>query len=362
LNFLTSDLLKLNKLESEIFRELFDSNRVTFFWDGIDEISPLYKDFMLDLTSIIKKTSNNFQLISTRPQFSKDFREKFYVKAHKLIPLGKSSRFEFLTKSIALNFDKNVKKIWDEISKVSEGNFDIFSNVKNSSQFYQENEIIFTLVEKAQNYLDALEKNKQEKNSITNPLLLRMLSEILCDENFVEFSSLNFYSIYDTFIDKKLEIVREKGPTIGKGVDEILKSAKVNLMQVHQAFALKLIFEDFLEDPLSKIKFNISELQILREISKLSGEKISSFGILDAKSSSDFTFVHQTFAEFLVARFLIDNFEDFDLTDRQSDSDFKIYLLNSVLFTEKFENVKKFLLDFAEIKDEFYRTYEFNWF
>jgi hypothetical protein len=120
LNFFTSDLLNLNKLESEIFKELFGLNRVIFFWDGIDEISPLYKNFMLDLTSTVKKTSNNFQFISTRPQFSKDFREKFNVKAHKLMPLEKSSSTEYLYKIIAgEKFYKNVDEFWKKFQNTS---------------------------------------------------------------------------------------------------------------------------------------------------------------------------------------------------------------------------------------------------
>jgi hypothetical protein len=358
LNFLMKNLMNLNKLESEIFRELFNLSRVTFLWDGIDEISPLYKDFMLDLTSIIKKTSNNFQFISTRPQFSKDFREKFNVKAHKLIPLGKSSRFEFLTKSIAPSFNKSIEEFWKKVLKISGGNFDNFLLMKYSSNFYQENSKLFSLIEKAETILDSLAKSEQTENSITNPLLLRMLSEILSDEEFDENSNLDFYSIYDIFIDKKLELTRQKGENVGKNIDKVLKSSKVNLMQVYQAFALKHIFEDFLEDPLQAKKFKISELQIMKEISKLNGSLISRFGILDANSELDFTFVHQTFAEFLVVKFLIDNFEDFNATEPKKDSDLKIYLLNSVLFTEKFEIVKKFLLDFAKEKDEDLKFFE----
>jgi hypothetical protein len=350
LNFLTSNLLNLNKFESEIFRELYGSNRVTFLWDGIDEISPLYKDFMLKLTSTIKSSSKNFQFISTRPQFSKDFREKLKVKAHKLIPLGKSSRFEFLIKEIAVNFNKSSEEFWEKVLKVSQGNFDNFLSMKNSSKFYEENLKLFSLIEKAQKILDSLDKSE---NLITNPLLLRMISEILSDENLDENSDLNFYNIYETFIDKKLEIVHKKGKIAEKEIDKVVKKG-LGVMQVHQAFAIKQIFQAFQKEA----NFSILNLEIMKTIKKLSSFEISRLGILNVNFESDFTFVHQTFAEFLVARFLIDNFEDFDFKNEATDSDLKIYLLNLVLFSRKFEFTKNILLSFAKIQNETPKFFE----
>jgi hypothetical protein len=352
--FITKELLNLNQIESEIFKEQFASDRVTFLWDGIDEVAPLYKDFMLDLTSTIQSSSNNFQFISTRPQFSKDFRNKFNVKAHKLIPLGKFSRFEFLTKSIAPHFNKSSGQFWNEILNVSQGNFE--NLLKNSSEFYETNEKLFSLIKKAQTILDSLDKSKEEEHLITNPLLLRMITEILGDEKYDENFNFNFYQIYEIFVHKKLEIGRKKSDDIAKELEKVYSG--VGFMKVHQAFALKHIFEDSLEDPLQARKFNTSDLKIMKSILKLSEEKISRFGILDVKSESDFTFVHQTLAEFLVARFFIDKFQDFDAKYRESDSDLKIFWLNSVLFTEKFKLVKKFLFDFAEIKDENFKSFE----
>jgi hypothetical protein len=119
-------------------------------------------------------------------------------------------------------------------------------------------------------------------------------------------------------------------------------------MQVHQAYAIKQIFQDFQQ----KANFSIFNLEIMNYINKLSSFEISRLGILNVNSESDFTFVHQTFAEFFVARFLIENFEHFDFENKKSDSDLKIYLLNLVLFSRRFEFSKNILLSYAKIKNE----------
>jgi hypothetical protein len=363
LKFLTSNILHLNKLEGEIFLEYFNSGRITFLWDGFDEISPLYKDPMLKLISAVKSSSGCLQFISTRPQFSKDLRERLNVPAYKLMQIGKLSRFEFMTKMIAGNFDKNPSEYWDTFISFLNGSLNTFMLMKDSTnssalKFYQENENIFLLLEKSQKVIESIEKSDRNEKLITNPLLLRMISEILGDEDshFDENVTFNFFSIYDAFVDKKLEITREKGKTVDKDVDNILKKSTVNLMQVHQAYALKQIFSYYLK--VNGANFTTSDLQIMKSISKLSSSETSRLGILDVRSETDFTFVHQTFAEFLVARFLIDIFEDFDLTNSESDSHIKIYLLNSVLYSGKLQLVRNFVVNYAVIENETPKFFE----
>ena len=101
LKFLGVNLLKLENFELKVFEDRFKSDEVIFLWDGIDEIAPLYKDLMLSLTSKVHKLTENFQFVSTRPQYSRDFQENFDIKAYKLIPLGKSERHEFFITFLA---------------------------------------------------------------------------------------------------------------------------------------------------------------------------------------------------------------------------------------------------------------------
>jgi hypothetical protein len=119
-------------------------------------------------------------------------------------------------------------------------------------------------------------------------------------------------------------------------------------MQVHQAYAIKLLFENEFRYK----QYNISNLNIMTSIRKITSPQISRFGILEVISENDFAFVHRTFAEFLVVRFLIDNFEAFDLTKPETDSDLKIYMLNSVFSCEHFFNTKEDLLNYLKIKNE----------
>jgi hypothetical protein len=362
-NFLTSNLLDLNEIEREVFNELYSESRTIFLWDGIDEIAPLYKDFMLNLTSTIKLSSECIQFISTRPQFASDFRERFNIKSHKLMPIGEGEKFEFVTKTIAIEkFALNPENVWKNLKNFNNNKlkkFKINEISKNNPAFYNENKKLFKNLEKGQKVIESIERSE---DLITNPLLLVMISEILVDDDFDVNTILSLYSIYDFFIEKKLEIVQSKEGSIRNVVAKVLKSSSVNVMQIHQSYALQLIFRKK-EKKLQSEEDNDDEsfaldLQIMESIEKLSELQISRFGILNVNLGY-FSFAHRTFAEFLVARYLIDNFENFSLIKPEEDSDLKIYMLNLVLFSGNFEFVKKMIFSYAKIENETTMFFEF---
>lgn len=324
--FLSSDLMNLNTIESQIFTELLNKNRVVFFWDGIDELSTSHKDFILN--SLIQHLSNCSQFISTRPQYSKEISVIFGNKTHKLIPFGRHERVKFLTKSIKFQI---LKKPIESL------NLTISQKITLS-------------INKAETILNSFEGSNSKDRFLSNPLMLRMISEIAIDENYFGMSNLNLYSIFDTFIDKKLEIFHLKGQQSWSDVKKILKSSSLNVMLVHQASALKYMLQSYF---LVGSVYNISNLEIMKQISTLTNDQVSRYGILNVDSENYFKFTHQSFAEFLVARFFVDNIDKIDSSEcSKKDTGLKLTLFDSILHDKRFVEINHFLLDFNGITSQ----------
>lgn len=67
----------MNEFESEVFQHLFSQNRVAFFLDGFDEISPKLNKFAKKLVKATKALTKNLILISTRPSLTKELSDSF---------------------------------------------------------------------------------------------------------------------------------------------------------------------------------------------------------------------------------------------------------------------------------------------
>lgn len=363
-NFVANNLLNLNNFEREVFKELFTSGNAIFLFDGVDEISPLYKDFMIDLTANMK----NFQFVSTRPQYSQDFRKKLNIKAHKLIPFSKFDRFKFLVKITADKFLKiDEEKVFELMKPFYK---------ENSTFFNSQTEFHLTISEKlkinqtiVQDYFFKISKGLEifevtgkgddtwfKDRSVSNPLLISMISELASEENFkVENSTFNSFDLYGIFIDKKFGIVRGKGEILGKEYDKIAQRRQFAILDVHQAFALKLLADNFqirsirlFMEVLAQNNLAISDLRIMKSFKKFTNEEISIFGILQVNSEFDYDFAHRTFAEFFAAQFVIDNIDDTEFDSK----DGKMILILAQHFlidgANIFPVVKSFLLKYIE--------------
>lgn len=76
-------IFKFNKFDAEIFSKLFERGDVVILWDGFDEISPKYSDFVLEM---IGDDLKNIHWISTRPVSERlitdyfDYKVKYELK------------------------------------------------------------------------------------------------------------------------------------------------------------------------------------------------------------------------------------------------------------------------------------------
>ncbi|KAG5666458.1 hypothetical protein PVAND_014485 [Polypedilum vanderplanki] len=316
------EILSINeKFEIEIFKFLFENGRVILLFDGVDEIAPYYKVPFLNLIKSIKSLTENQQWIATRPQHSKELKEIFNQKAYKLLTFNEDQAKEFIDEYFKLKgFTDDNKNIFDFINK-----FGLFKN----------------------------------------SLMLKMVADLqiigkLSNENMSE------TSLYKDFIEmKKIILHNEKGEIANLDRD---KNSKVTIWEIHQIYALKLIFKDnkfgdnfsYGNNDSYVECINFDEFQLFkkwnREKLKWSSEAISRYGLLyvdNWNTSEEFPdFSHKTFAEYFVAQFIFENMKEAiedgdDLTDKEFEMRMKFALF---LFKTFFEN-RKFILIFAFIKD-----------
>jgi predicted NACHT family NTPase len=86
--FFSQHILKLNSegFEKKILTELFDKDRVAFLFDGFDEISPHFNEFIINLLKAIKRLSKNQIWISTRPHWTNKLVQELNAIAFELKP------------------------------------------------------------------------------------------------------------------------------------------------------------------------------------------------------------------------------------------------------------------------------------
>lgn len=105
-NFLLNDLLATQEqlklktnLETELFINSFNNHgKVALLFDGFDEISPNYKDIVIDLLQSFKNSKVERLFVTTRPNMSNELERALNVFSHVLDPLSKEEQIEFLTK------------------------------------------------------------------------------------------------------------------------------------------------------------------------------------------------------------------------------------------------------------------------
>lgn len=286
-----------DEFEVKTLRNLNCENKVIFLFDGVDEIAPTFKSFFVEITEALRSSTKNQIWIATRPPHLDDLMEKFKQKAFKFLP-----------------FDDKDKK--DLIYKV-------LTNIPESD------------TQKFEHFKDAIFENYR---GITSPLLLRMITVHCFRNGEMVLKKENEYQLYFKILEAKLEAIEDKGSLVSKDRDNI--KSNLTIWQVHQIYALKLLYGSGFEDPTTGRQIDINQLSLVRkwkpkEKSNWTAEQISRYGFLIVdhwntdKEIPDF--FHRTLAEFFVAQFLIQNIYELDDDDDISDS--QIELLMKLLFS-----------------------------
>jgi len=312
LEFVSKEVLKLGShLEKELFKKCFEGNeisKVVAMVDGFDEISPKYKETVIDMLQVLKQTSLEQLWVTTRPYLREVLEDNLQQLSYTLEPFSEDEQVEFL------------KKFWHETL-----------NLEDMNQHRLQTYAAALISKLAQSIGD---KHKEFTNI---PLQTRMLAEAFKEEFGSFYHSnksrpqlphkLDLLGLYRKFIESKYNIYyEEKSRThADKMAAKELRERDIKNIQVeHQRLALEALFT---EDQTTFLQID--------HHSPFSDEELGRTGIVQRNNEGKLQFIHRTFAEYFVAEFLVKQ-----LTKEIKQQDF---LLNTVLLRTQYQVTRSFL-------------------
>jgi predicted NACHT family NTPase len=311
LEFLSKDVLKLeSNLEKLLFKKCFEgneTNKLVVMVDGFDEISPKYKQTVLDMLQVLKQTSLEQLWVTTRPYLRQELEDALQQLSYTLQPFSEDEQVEFLKKFWLQHLDSE---------DMGQARLKIYAEV---------------LIRKL-----AQSINDKEKEFTGIPLQTRMLAEAFEKQFRKLYESeksepelqhkLDLLGLYRGFIDRKYDIYyTEKSKTpAGKMAAEEHRECDLKYIKVeHQRLALKTLFTE------DKIAFLQNDHH-----SSFSDEELGRIGIVQKNNEGELQFIHRTIAEYFVAEFLINQ-----LTKKIEQHDL---LLNIVLLEKDYQVTRLF--------------------
>jgi len=162
--------------------------------------------------------------------------------------------------------------------------------------------------EKVPNYLEKVQKIVNSTESIEDfgtPLMLGMIAELIANDVEI-YKSENLYEIYRKFVEKKVEIWKNKSEFGKKFLDNsITKYRQFDMMKLYQSYALKMQLQEYSFAYLNALKLKVMRKKVPKE---LTSDEISRMGILYINGPGNIKFVHRTFVEFFIVQNFIETF------------------------------------------------------
>jgi len=301
IEFVSEKLLKLKPdLELELFKECCGQNqkvRIVIMLDGFDEVSPFYKETVIDLLQALRQTAVEQLWVTTRPHLRNELEDRLQQLSYTQEPFSEEDQVEFLTKFWILQ--------------------DWFTEVGNKEQEKSKKKLeIF-----AEKLIKKLSKSISDKDrKFTGiPLQTRMLAEAF-DKEVKTFCllancipdipmKLDLFELYGKFIEIKYNIYQEEKFRVplnnAVAIEQRERDLKV-MREAHQLLALKVLFT---EEQLSHIQNN-------RECT-FSAEQLARIGIVQVSCEGKPQFIHRTFAEYYVADCLVNRLTEGNNTSEQ---------------------------------------------
>jgi len=281
--------------------------------DGFDEISPHYKETVIDMLQVLKQNSLEQLWVTTRPYLREELENNLHQLSYTLEPFSEDEQVEFL------------KKFW-------------LQNLRHLEITDQQRLEIYakSLIQKlAQSISD------KDKQFTGIPLQTRMLAEVFKDD-FISFylsaksepeqkEKLDLLTLYRQFIESKFNIYFNEKSTAQAG-NMVIESLRMNsleqLQKEHELLALEALFT----------KDQVTFVQSYHH-STFSDEELARIGIVQRKNEGKPQFIHRTFAEYFVAEFLIKHLTKETTPDKQVQQ----LLLNEVLIEMDCRVIRAFL-------------------
>lgn len=314
--FLSFKILKLNDFEADIFDIFLRENRVILLFDSFDEIPQSSADNALGLMSIINNQTKNILWVASRPRVHDKIKEFLNVFIISLTNFSSDQRKIFVTSLLKNGEEKS------STERVS-----IEQNISNLETVFDR--IGYSLGK-------------------INPMLISIIVEVFRDREMSVFDpKLNLFNIYEEFVVKALtkQMINEK---------LLLSFDLIRLLQekckIHEFYAMKSFLKTA-KDNFEEFGFRVSENcleeyfddQIIKVINySETKEHVQQIGLLSFENSEDFYSLHQTFRDFFIAKFLIDNFIEFR-TLSEKDRDIFIQIITAIVLSDDSDLIVRFL-------------------
>jgi shikimate kinase len=310
--FLSEDLLKPDTdLEKNLFKQFLEVGKVVLILDGFDEISPVYKETVIDLLKALKQTSVEHLWVTTRPHLRDALEDNLQQLSYTIQPFPEANQVEFLT------------KFWSQklsLEAANQERLEIYATA---------------LIKKlAQSISD------EDKEFAGVPLQTRMLAEAFGKELKTFYQSgksnpdlpdtLNLLELYKRFIDRKYDIYQEeKAKTMGHNVAATDQRERdyENIRKRHQLLALQVL----------RIEKHVDIFEVNSEF-PFQDEKLARICILQYIGNKP-VFIHRTFAEYYAADFLVNQ-----LTKKiNPSSEVQGFLLQEIFLKKPYQVIGTFI-------------------
>jgi len=265
--------------------------------DGFDEISPFYKETVIDLVQGLRQTAVEQLWVTTRPHLREELEDKLQQLSYTMEPFSERNQVEFLTKFWIL------KDWFTEPNDKGEG--------KGNSKL----EIY------AEKLIKRLSKSISDKDrKFTGiPLQTRMLAEAFDEKVRIFYRSdkskpeisykLDLLGLYKRFIERKYDIFQEEKLQVSVNKAAAIEQRERDLKSMrldHQLLALKMLFNEK----------QVAMVQNKRECT-FSAEELTRIGIVQINCEGKPHFIHRTFAEYYVADCLVNSLTEGNKTTEQ---------------------------------------------
>jgi hypothetical protein len=289
IEFISEKVLKHKPgLEMELFKQCCEQNLnlgIIIMMDGFDEISPLYKETVIDLLQAVRQTAVEELWVTTRPHLRRELEDRLQQLSYTIEPFPEENQVEFLTKFWSL-------RNW-------------FTEIDNKAK--EESE------KKLEKYAEELIKklsqsiSDEDKKFASFPLQCRMLAEKFDDEvkTFCQSAEsvpqlpfkLELLGLYGRFIEGKYDIYQEEKMQV-QANNIIAKEQRERDLKCmrgdYQLLGLKVLFTE-------------DQVALLQNYSRyrFSAEELARIGIAEVNHEGKLHFINRTVAEYYVADFFV---------------------------------------------------------
>ncbi|KAF5306570.1 hypothetical protein FQR65_LT07297 [Abscondita terminalis] len=270
-----------NEFTKQVFLKFVKQKKVAVLLDGFDELLVTYREEVASIATSLNK--NGFKLwLTTRPLSKEYLEEVLNTISRTLNSLSVKDQETFL-----LQRYKHLAK--DE------------TQIKTVEKFVQ------NLVKTTAKNLSVIDHNFTGlplQTKILADVFEKDLAKILITNDLTLFNpNFNLIDLYEKFLDEKNDILFKKS-------GEVLVEVRELFVKFQKLCALIVVFREFNLEKTSHFKEDFDEnVQLYSSI--LGREGVMWF----EPKTLEISFVHQTFAEFLAAKWLYENWKGKDLRD-----------------------------------------------